>query len=71
MLISPWVLAEMPGVNTNTHHQALLIGAPLARKSPGNDWLDVGGLFSLQQYRSQISVGLSSRQATCQPSRSL
>jgi hypothetical protein len=68
MFISPRVLAEVPGVNT--HHRALLIGTPLARNSP-RDGFNVGGFFSLQQSPSQIRVGLSARQTTCQPSRSL
>jgi len=69
MFISPRVLAEVPGVNTL--HQALLIGMLLARNPPSDGGFDVGGLFSLQQCPSQISVGLSSCQTMCQPSRSL
>jgi len=69
MSISPRVLAEVPGVNT--HHQALLIGTPLAGKWPSDDGFDFGGLFSRQQSPSQNSVGLSARQTTYKPSRSL
>lgn len=69
MLMSPRVLASLHGVNTN--RQALLIGTPLAGKSSNGDGFDVGGPFSRQQSPSQISVGLSARQTTYKPSRSL
>jgi hypothetical protein len=62
MSISPRVLAEAPGVSA--YHQVLLIGTPLARKSPSDDGLDFGGLFSRQPSPSQISVGLAARQTT-------
>jgi hypothetical protein len=70
MSMSPRVLAEVPGVNTD--RQALLIGTPLAANSPSDDGFDdVGGPFSWQQSPSQISVGLAARQTTYKPSRSL
>jgi hypothetical protein len=68
MSMSPRVLAEVPGVSA--YHHALLIGTPVACKSPGDDGFDVGRLFSLQQSPSQIGVGLSARQTTYKPSRS-
>lgn len=69
MSMSPRVLAEVPGVNTD--RQALLIGTPLARESSSDDGCDFGGLFSRQQSPSQISVGLPVRLTTYKPSRSL
>jgi hypothetical protein len=68
MLMSPRVLADVPGVKT--HRQAFLIGTPLADKSSNGDGFDVGGLFSRQQSPSQITLGLSARRTTCTPSRS-
>jgi hypothetical protein len=64
MLMSPRVLAEMPGVSA--YRRAILIGTTLARKSPSDDGFEVGGFFS--PLPSSLSVGLS--QTTCQPSRS-
>jgi hypothetical protein len=68
MLISPRVLAEVPGVSA--YHQAFLIGTPFARNSTSDDGFHVGGFFLLQQSPSRISVGLSPRQTTYQPFRS-
>jgi hypothetical protein len=66
MLMSPRVLAEVPGVSL--YHQVLLIGTRLARRSSSDDGFEVG--WPCSPLQSSLSVGLSARQTTCQPSRS-